>query len=131
MATEEKDLFSQIVLHEQLIQSFLLQFDINPKLYVQSEWIEYVAKTVEELAPYKFNPVTNPNCPSKIKEIYNGFVNSDVSEVLKTGKIGRVLPTISAKYGTDRNIALMVTMNQDIFKEGYPDAPPHGFHISK
>jgi hypothetical protein len=46
------------------------------------------------LAPYKFNPVKNPNCPGAIKAAYNGFAKSDVSEFLKTDMVGKVLPSI-------------------------------------
>lgn len=87
---------------------------------------------LEKKLPYKVNPVTNPKkCKSIVKKYYNMFKDFDLSSVLKTDLLGKVMPSIASKYGSGKALDVMLTTNQNVFKEGIPNALPQGITISK
>lgn len=78
------DLFAQINIHEKAIQALLLQFDLNPKLQQFNEWRNQIFKAANKY-----------NLPEGVRKGLETFRDMDLSTVLNTDILGKVLPSIS------------------------------------
>jgi len=50
---------------------------------------------------------------------------------MKTGVLGKIIPSISDQYGEDTQLDVMITMNHEVFVDGVPDAEPIGIYFDK
>jgi len=50
---------------------------------------------------------------------------------MKTGVLGKIIPSISDQYGEDTQLDVMITMNHEVFIDGVPDAEPIGIYFDK
>lgn len=124
---DDSDFLLQLVAHENLLKSFFLQLDINPKLERLDRWrFSFFGKIdfyLERMMKYKV--------PGEAGRLLDKIARKDISWFLKTSVLKPVLPSIPSKYGSDLPLKMVLSMNTDIFKEGVPDAPLMGVDFGK